>query len=151
MIMDRVSLQQYFYFFSHIHGFVCFLLGDLGRPFLLFFLPFLLPPASTTTPDAHALPASALQLRSFLTFLPSLAPFPPFALSLFHSVRMEPHPHAPPAVLSLLHSTSALKLMPLLKETGSNPSAGRFRPYASTKHRVTRGRYITSNDRRGYM
>lgn len=33
----------------------------------------------------------------------------------------------------------------------SAPPAGRFRPYASTKHRVTRGRYITSNDPRGYM
>jgi hypothetical protein len=27
----------------------------------------------------------------------------------------------------------------------------RFRPYASLNHQVTKGRYITSNDPRGYM
>ena len=32
------------------------------------------------------------------------------------------------------------------------PSSGpRFRPYASPNHQVTKGRYITSNDARGYM
>ena len=33
----------------------------------------------------------------------------------------------------------------------STPSGCRFRPYASAKHHVTKGRYITSNDPRGYM
>lgn len=34
----------------------------------------------------------------------------------------------------------------------ASPSAGsRFRPYASQKHQVTKGRYITSNDPRGYI
>ncbi|KAH7906948.1 hypothetical protein BJ138DRAFT_1129539 [Hygrophoropsis aurantiaca] len=36
----------------------------------------------------------------------------------------------------------------------SSPSAGngpRFRPYASPNHQVTKGRYITSNDPRGYI
>lgn len=33
-----------------------------------------------------------------------------------------------------------------------SPSLGpRFRPYASPNHQVTKGRYITSNDPRGYM
>lgn len=31
------------------------------------------------------------------------------------------------------------------------PAGPRFRPYASQKHQVTKGRYITSNDPRGYM
>ncbi|KAL5526692.1 hypothetical protein ACEPAF_8417 [Sanghuangporus sanghuang] len=39
----------------------------------------------------------------------------------------------------------------LLQDAGSPSATGRFRPYASAKHRVTRGRYITSNDRRGYI
>ncbi|KAH8118172.1 transcription regulator HTH, apses-type DNA-binding domain-containing protein [Phellopilus nigrolimitatus] len=41
--------------------------------------------------------------------------------------------------------------MPLPKDVGPAPQTSRFRPYASTKHRVTRGRYITSNDKRGYI
>lgn len=32
-----------------------------------------------------------------------------------------------------------------------NTGAPRFRPYASTRHHVTKGRYITSNDSRGYI
>jgi len=36
--------------------------------------------------------------------------------------------------------------------SSSTSSAGpRFRPYASPEHHVTKGRYITSNDPRGYM
>ena len=31
------------------------------------------------------------------------------------------------------------------------PQGPRFRPYASPNHQVTKGRYITSNDPRGYM
>lgn len=112
---------------------------------------FLLPlPPSPCTPNAHALPAGALHLRSLLTLLSSLAPFP-FFLSLLHSIHMDPPPHAPPSVVLFLQPACTSELIPLLKESGSNPSAGRFRPYASTKHRVTRGRYITSNDRRGYI
>ncbi len=30
-------------------------------------------------------------------------------------------------------------------------ASARFRPYASPNHHVTKGRYITSNDPRGYM
>nr|GAT50504.1 predicted protein [Mycena chlorophos] len=32
-----------------------------------------------------------------------------------------------------------------------SPTTGKFRPFASTKHQVTKGRYITSNDPRGYI
>jgi hypothetical protein len=58
------------------------------------------------------------------------------------------------------HATSKRRVPPsavhlhLLKDTvqtlpsGSGP---RFRPYACPNHHVTKGRYITSNDSRGYM
>ncbi|TDL25555.1 DNA-binding domain of Mlu1-box binding protein MBP1 [Rickenella mellea] len=35
--------------------------------------------------------------------------------------------------------------------TETATGAARFRPYASTSHQVTKGRYITSNDPRGYI
>ncbi|KAH7929222.1 hypothetical protein BV22DRAFT_1116960 [Leucogyrophana mollusca] len=38
--------------------------------------------------------------------------------------------------------------MPSSPSTGNGP---RFRPYASPNHQVTKGRYITSNDPRGYI
>ena len=43
---------------------------------------------------------------------------------------------------------------PVEKESMSSPPSSqgpRFRPYASPNHQVTKGRYITSNDPRGYM
>lgn len=79
-----------------------------------------------------------------------------------------PPPHTPPSppldmtsgVLHVRRVSAACLLrsphLPLLKDpmasTHQTPSAGpRFRPYASQKHQVTKGRYITSNDPRGYM
>lgn len=41
---------------------------------------------------------------------------------------------------------------PLPSPTSESSSSGpRYRPYASPNHHVTKGRYITSNDPRGYM
>ncbi|KXN91755.1 Transcriptional repressor XBP1, partial [Leucoagaricus sp. SymC.cos] len=36
-------------------------------------------------------------------------------------------------------------------QTSASASTPRFRPYASSKHQVMKGRYITSNDPRGYI
>ncbi|KAF7773131.1 hypothetical protein Agabi119p4_5298 [Agaricus bisporus var. burnettii] len=45
--------------------------------------------------------------------------------------------------------TSGMLQEPL--QTQASGSAPRFRPFASSKHQVVKGRYITSNDPRGYI
>lgn len=48
--------------------------------------------------------------------------------------------------------SSGLLLDPLPSADSSTPNAGqRFRPYTTPNHHVTKGRYITSNDPRGYI
>jgi len=48
--------------------------------------------------------------------------------------------------------SSGLLLDPMSSSNGEQTSGGpRFRPYASPNHHVTKGRYITSNDPRGYI
>ncbi|EAU85126.2 hypothetical protein CC1G_08099 [Coprinopsis cinerea okayama7 len=42
-------------------------------------------------------------------------------------------------------------LQETLQTTSASTSGTRFRPYASPNHQVTKGRYITSNDPRGYI
>ncbi|TFK24814.1 hypothetical protein FA15DRAFT_669132 [Coprinopsis marcescibilis] len=42
-------------------------------------------------------------------------------------------------------------LQETLQTTSASSSGSRFRPYASPDHQVTKGRYITSNDPRGYI
>lgn len=51
------------------------------------------------------------------------------------------------------HHCESSDLLLLTQETmqTSPPTGPRFRPYASPNHHVTKGRYITSNDARGYM
>ncbi|KAJ7053585.1 transcription regulator HTH, apses-type DNA-binding domain-containing protein [Mycena amicta] len=44
-----------------------------------------------------------------------------------------------------------LQQIPTPTSTPAQSAAGRFRPFASSTHQVTKGRYITSNDPRGYM
>ena len=53
-----------------------------------------------------------------------------------HSSPRSQHDNSPPPDKSLQRST---------------PSGPRFVPYHTQKHHVTRGRYITSNDPRGYL
>lgn len=47
--------------------------------------------------------------------------------------------------------TSGLLHDPMTSAHPSSSIGPRFRPYASSKHQVTKGRYITSNDPRGYI
>ncbi|KAI6160195.1 hypothetical protein EDD17DRAFT_1605887 [Pisolithus thermaeus] len=47
--------------------------------------------------------------------------------------------------------TSGLLHDPMTSAHPSSSTGPRFRPYASSKHQVTKGRYITSNDSRGYI
>ncbi|KAI6025336.1 hypothetical protein BKA83DRAFT_4260198 [Pisolithus microcarpus] len=47
--------------------------------------------------------------------------------------------------------TSGLLHDPMTSAHPSSSTGHRFLPYASSKHQVTKGRYITSNDRRGYI
>ncbi|KAG6331760.1 hypothetical protein ID866_7328 [Astraeus odoratus] len=46
---------------------------------------------------------------------------------------------------------SALLRDPMASSHPPSSTGPRFRPYASSKHQVTKGRYITSNDPRGYI
>lgn len=54
-----------------------------------------------------------------------------------------------PAAAPVAHSLPQDSMPP--PSPGQPAYAARFRPYASSKHTVTRGRYITSNDPRGYV
>ncbi|KAF8835670.1 hypothetical protein BDN67DRAFT_975046 [Paxillus ammoniavirescens] len=47
--------------------------------------------------------------------------------------------------------TSSLFQDPVTSSPSTSSNGPRFRPYASPNHQVTKGRYITSNDPRGYI
>lgn len=70
-------------------------------------------------------------------FLPSPVP----AMLLHAAAAAAPYPP--------LAAAAAHPPLPLLPPPA--PPGPRFRPYASATHHVTKGRYITSNDVRGYM
>lgn len=60
-----------------------------------------------------------------------------------------------PSAAMLLHAAAAAAPAGAYPPHDALPPPGppgpRFRPYASATHHVTKGRYITSNDVRGYM